>query len=604
MSRAPRFHHPLRAAAVAMIIAGTSSSCIVKEVTYEPPPETTEMAQGETRSVVLLYSRFDVEDFEQVMTIEDLSRLPLATLEKVWLLDYDPSLLMNAVLEDLKNLPPDEVDKLTVPAQNMRKLLKMTPDTADLTGTNLEEAISLAQSVNIPPARVLADLLGVGVTEDVLTPAIATEVIRQSLIGSHPNGQTRKGAVTEDHPDGIYEVTPGTIPVTLADVVTEFKALPERFGPMPVDPEDPDSPIHPGFITAASGIPWETTMTVKANINALPYEGVDPTYTTMNYVNSVPSQIDTMFDFSDPEWMKVEGLGGTIVIETITMGIVENDSFIPGGTAQQPEGVGDSPVWDLPPWEFEQMIAGMAKLKADEIPAHCDEYKFNTGTVAFRACISESAEDDPKPEVPWAWTELKSFGDIGDPPPPAYLWDVLLEVVQVRLHDGGLAEGQADVEFTLKDVEIDVDEAEEKKLVDEIKANFQEDPGAFVEVAKTLVDSSTGDPDFYYYRPELDNSIDIQGDWLYFVTEADIRVDDEGELVRPYAYEKVGFYADEGLNEKVSSTMEVDLDTTHEKVQIHPGDVLYIQDDRGVRYRINVAEKPSKFRVSLDVTRI
>lgn len=602
---APRSYWPgVRAVAAACLVAATSSSCIVKEVTYEPPPEQAEMAPGETRSVVLLYSRFDVEDFEQVMTIDDLSRLPLTTLEKVWLLDYDPSLLMNAVLDDLKNLSPSEADELSVPAQNMRKLLKMTPDTADLTGTNLEEAIALAQAVNIPPGRVLADLLAKGVTEEVLTSDVATQVIRQSLIASHPNGQTRRGAVTADHPDGIYDVTPGTIPVTLADVVTEFRALPERFGPMPLDPEDPNSLVHPGFITDASGIPWETTMTVKANINALPYEGVDPTYSRMEYVNSVPSQIDTMFDFSDPEWMKVEGLGGTIVIDTITMAIIENDSFIPGGISQDPVGQGDSPVWDLPPWEFEQMIAEMAKVKTDDIPAHCDEYKFGTGTVAFRACISQSAEDEPAPEVPWGWTELRSFGDIGDPPPPAYLWDVLLEVVQVRLHDGGLAEGQADVEFTLKNVEIDVDEAEEKKLVDEIKANFQEDPGAFVEVAKTLVDSATGDPDFYYYRPDLDNSVDIQGDYLYFVEPADLRVDDEGELVRPYAYEKPGFFRDEGLNDKVSSTMEIDGDTTREKVKIQPGDVLFIQDDRGVRFRINVGEKPSKFRVALDITRL
>ncbi|MGB1016032.1 MAG: hypothetical protein ACPG4T_17995, partial [Nannocystaceae bacterium] len=190
-------------------VALTSASC-VEEVTYEPPAEQLEMAAGETRSVTLLYTRFDVADFEQVMTVDDLSRLPLATLEKVWLLDYDPTLLMNAVLGELKNLEPSEADKLTVPAQNMRKLLKMTPDTANLEGTNLEEAIGLAQSVNIPPGRVLADLLSVGVTEEVLSPEIATQTIRDLLIASHPNGQTRQGPVDADHPDGIYEVTPGT----------------------------------------------------------------------------------------------------------------------------------------------------------------------------------------------------------------------------------------------------------------------------------------------------------------------------------------------------------------------------------------------------------
>jgi hypothetical protein len=43
---------------------------------------------------------------------------------------------------------------------------------------------------------------------------------------------------------------------------------------------------------------------------------------------------------------------------------------------------------------------------------------------------------------------------------------------------------------------------------------------------------------------------------------------------------------------------------THEKIRIAPGDVLYVEDDAGQVYRIDVAEKPSPNRVALDVTRV
>ena len=115
--------------------------------------------------------------------------------------------------------------------------------------------------------------------------------------------------------------------------------------------------------------------------------------------------------------------------------------------AREPLPTGNSPAWQLPPWLFERLIAEMSRRRTlESIGPHCDSYELGTGVVAFEACVDETG-----------WTTLTTFTDVGNPPPPAYLWDMLAEVAQVRLHDGGLAEGDADVEFTLEDIAIPLD---------------------------------------------------------------------------------------------------------------------------------------------------
>ncbi|HFE44028.1 MAG TPA: hypothetical protein ENJ18_00850 [Nannocystis exedens] len=194
-----------------------------------------------------------------------------------------------------------------------------------------------------------------------------------------------------------------------------------------------------------------------------------------------------------------------------------------------------------------------------------------------------------------------TFADIGDPPPPAYYWDILAEVAQVRLHDGGLAEGEGDVQFTLRDVRIPVDP---EAILVQIKKNFENDPSALAAVAERVNDAALGDADFYYYQPQRQNPTEIQGDYLYFVTEDDIRKDDEALPVRPYSYAKPGFFSDAELSDKISSLTTIDGDESHEKIKIAPGDILYIEDDTGRRFKLEVGDKPSPSRIQLDITRL
>jgi hypothetical protein len=578
--------HPRSLAVCALALVGCVDDIAVP---VEGPP--TEQFVSETRSVELRYLRLDVKNFEQTLTLADLRKLPRKTLDELWLLDYDMTQSVEIVLQQLSELSPSEADELSVAAQNMRKLLVMTPDNANLKGTKLEKLIGLAGAVGIPPAKCLAGIMQVGVTDPAAPFDVVADVFLTHLLGSHPNAKVRKGAIDGDHPDGLHPVTPKSLPITLGDLVYNFENLPTRFGPL----ED-----HPGFVISAAGLAEEAfTMKVRASLNALPFKGVDLTSSHVASVNSTPSQIAHVFDFDDPKSMSVEGLKDVLELAEMTVRIQENGEFVAGGDAMDPIRQGNSAVWDLPEWEFEYLIMEMARTRTlggegittPPIGAHCDEYELGTGVTAFSSCLDGDG-----------WLVMETFTDIGEPPPPAYFWDMLAEVAQVRLHDPAspgddpIPEGEADVEFTLKNVQIPVDQDE---ILKAIRENFAANPGALADLAKLLNNNAEGDADFYYVRPDGQDA-----DYLYFVTAGDLRTDAEGQPVRPYAYKHPGFYADAGLGNKVSSTTDIAGDDTHEKVAITPGQVLHVEDDAGHIFAITVGDKPDRSSITLDLTRV
>ena len=566
------------------------AACVDDIVVPGEPATPGAIAVGEPHTVELRFLRLDVKNYEESLDLAALRRLPRKTLDELWLLDFDMTDSVKIVLQELSDLPPAEADALSPAAKNMRKLLSMTADNVKLEGTKLEEMIALAGAVGLPPAKVLAAMMQTGVTDNAIPFDVIADVFLELLLGSHPNAQQRRGVVDKDHPDGLHPIAPKSLPITLGDVVYSFETLPTRFGPV----DD-----HPGFVIAASGITKGEDafkMTVRVNLNALPYKGVDLTSSHVASVNSTDSQIADVFDFDDPEWMRIEGLKDTLEIAEMTVRILENAKFVAGGDAREPLPTGNSSAWDLPPWEFERLIIEMAQRRTELIGEHCDEYKLGTDVVAFSACVDGTG-----------WTELETFTDIGNPPPPAYFWDVLAEVAQVRLHDPAspgdppIAEGDANVEFTLRDIKIPLDEA---KLLANIQANFAANPAALADITELLNNNADGDADFYYYRPDAGNGADVEGDYLYFVTAADLRTDAEGAPVRPYGYAHPGFYADAGLTRKLSEKTPIDGDTSHEKLKVSPGMTVFVEDDAGQVFSIVVGDKPNRSALSLQLTRV
>jgi hypothetical protein len=580
---------PFRFLALSLLLG--SSACVPEIKVIDDTPTPGDVPVGATTQVELRYLRLDVTNFEQALDLTALRKLPRKTLDELWLLDFDMSSSVALVLDELAALPPAEAAKLSPAAQNMRKLLSMTADNVRLQGTKLEDMIALAGAVGLPPAKVLAALMQTGVTEQAIPFDIISEVFLDLLLGSHPNAQQRKGPIDAAHPDGLYPITPRSLPITLGDVVYNFESLPDRFGPVG---------DHPGFVIAATGITEGDDafkMYVKANLNALPYKGVDLTNSYVASVNSTDSQVGQVFDFSDPDWMRIDGLKDTLEIAEMTVRILENDTFVPGGDTKDPLPLGNSPAWALPDWEFERLIIEMARKRTEMIGEHCDEYELGTGVQAFKACVDATG-----------WTEMTTFTDIGNPPPPAYFWDVLAEVAQVRLHDpaspGGspIPEGEADVEFTLKNIQIPLDEA---AILEAIKSNLASDPAALADITEQLNNNSDGDADFYYYRP---SNAAVGDDYLFFVTEDDLRLDAEGAPVRPYAYARPGFYADAALTKKLSATAAITgdttTDTTHEKLKVSPGQTVFVEDDAGHVFQIAVGDKPGRSTLSLALTRV
>lgn len=588
-----------RLLAATLVCAAAAAGC-VETVTYEEPSSPEEIAVNQSRSVELEFLRFDAKRFAKTLTLADLKDIPRSTLEQTWLLDLDMTALIQNALLKLAYTPPEQIAAMPRPAQNLLGLLNMTPESANLSGTSLESLLGVGNAVGISPSKILADLVGVGGNDTLIDNAVTAQAVMENLVSTHPATQTRNGPVTHENPTGIYPVAPHSIPVNLYDVVSDFAGLADRYGPAPLDPANPDGPKHPGFIKKSSGVKAardDFSMTVRVNVNALPYKGIDATSASAAGINSTPGQVEGMFDFSDPDWLQLTGLAANLTIDELTMGIQENPAYLPGGTSREPAPFGNSPAWDTPSWEFEHILASAGQLRASAIDAHCTPYA-PSGTVqppfeAVKVCIDETG-----------WTEITVDPSVilDEPPPaPSYFWDILTEVTQRRLHDGGLGEGEADLTLTVRDVPVGV---KTDDLVASIKENLAKDPRSLKDMSVELNDNAAGDADFYYYQPSSESGVAGPDDYLYFVAPEDIRKDEGGVRVREYSYKNPGFFSDAGLTQKLSSTELIDDDNLREKVKIEPGKTVYMEDDAGRRYEIKVGEKPSPHRVSLTLTRI
>lgn len=575
-----------------------------------------DLARAETRNVELRFLRLDAKNFVQVLTKEDLkTKFPERVLRETWLLDMDLEPLIGNALDILVNTPAEEAYALPQPSLNMWKLLNMTPANTVLDGTSLAPLLGVGKAVGLAPTLILSDLVDLDPNANIITIPLTKTAVLADVIATHPNALWRRGPVTTEAPDGLYPVSKNSMPVSLYDVLTDFADLPQNFGSafgrtIHYGGEEYTTNDHPGFVASASPIVAATddfSMTVQVNLNALPYKGVDLTNGFVASINSTSSQIDGVFDFSNDKWLEIKGLIPELTIDEMTMAIHENPVFIDGGTSPEPDQQGDSQAWKLPLYEFEALIADVARRKSADIPDSCTIYS-PEGDVempleAVRVCTGDNGNPDDGVE-PSHWTTIAVDDSVllDDPlPAPAYFWDILLEVAQVRLHDGGLAEGEGDIAFSLKDIPAGITTA---ALEQQIRANIQKNPAALAALAELLNENTDGAADFYYYVPGSNAPKAQQGDWLYFITPDDIANNTSGDAIRKYSYEHPGFYTDPGLATKVSSLTAVDGDTTHEKVQINPGDVLYIEDDVGSVFKIEVEEKPGRHKVALAVTRV
>lgn len=574
---------------LAVLVTALTLSACLSDPTLAPA-DRSELSVGETRTVTLRATRFDVTRFEKRLTRSDMLKLPVALRQSMWLMDLDLSgsqtdpALFDHALDAIKAKDPASPE-LSVAESNLIRLLTMTPDTADLRGTALEPLLELSVKIGLSPGQILADAMGIGTTDPFLSTGAVKDAILGGVVSTHPNARSRR--------DGT-PVPRGHLPITLEDALTDMRSLASRYGPY-----QQDGQFHPGFLLGATEAPLLTddfAMSVRVDLNALPLKGVDLTSATVANVNSIGFEPEGMFDFDDADWLRIEGLApGGPKVTTLTFAIAESPERLAAGDSPLPWPTGNGEVWRAPPWTLERVVAGAARARWGD---------WDLG-LAYDLGASESPVATVKIEDGWFETTTKA--DLGPPPPPLYIWDLLVEVVQTRMHDAGeglppLAEGEANVQFALSDLEIGLDN---DGIIKTLKDNLRRDPSALVEAARFLFANGDGAPDIYYVRAPAGVAEDLAGDWLYFVSAADIAQADDGSPLRDFAgYQTVGFFRDEALTDRVSSPIALFGDTQREKVRVGAGDELYVADDAGRTYRVVVGAKEGVYTLALSITRV
>lgn len=540
----------------------------------EPAP----MAVGEDRELVLRYLELNVQGFSETLTLADLREIPRPILDDIWLMDLElTGFVDNSLAQIQATLPENITDQA---ARNLARLINMSPNNVRLQGTSMEALVDVSRSIGIAPQDAVADLMqSPDPNASVIATDIAAAILLENLIGTHPRAQTRFAPDGTELPVGRH-----SIPIRLGDVVDNFARMHETFGPTPL----PDGRTHPGIIKEASGfavVDDQFSMTVLVNANALPYKGVDLDLGSVASVNSLGSQIDHVFPIERPDWLVVKGMVGEPYIGHVTVEIRESPQFFPPGNDREPQPYGNSTVWSADPWLIERMVADMAFIKAQRMESECVRYNVASGAEVFKACMDETG-----------WVEFETFNNVGDPPTPRYMWDIMNEMAQVRLHDEGLPEGTANAQLTLTNLSLGV-RAED--LTNLIRQNVAANPAALRELAEATNQNTRGEADFYYYRPEGKDE-----DWLFFVDEKDIPRGDDGARLRPYAYAHPGFWADAALTQPLSSAAPLDGDETHHKLKVAPGMVFYTEDTSGAVFELRVGDKPAQRRLRLSVKRL
>ncbi len=499
-----------------------------------------------------------------------------------------------------KNFGPDWK---TSPEYAMVRLLSMTAANANVMGTALQKAAQYIADnpdvLKITFKSLLAQSLGLAVTEAFVPLDQLTLALQHTLIGSHPNV-------------GNIE---GKLPVTLYDAVYDMRPLAEKFG---------KKDDHPGilladdetFTTKSDALTDEFRMKAIARSNLRLVEGIDASVGAGSmFVTTVPKIdcptddkptkkcfVPLAFDFNDPEQVQLLGIAGMPTVD-MRMSITELDTRIQPCTGEPSKGnYPDTPVgaddnWSTAQWTLERII-GTAGFYAygDREYEQCFIKDGLTCDAGVWIGPSKIALKPPNPAGPVGWTQFKVLDK--QVPAPQFLWEMFLEIAQVAIHDptgdddyaaptpaqkaNNIAEGDAKPVYALRGVPIGLT-AED--MIKEIRPKLQEQADYIAHVILGKFWKHNDHLDFYYRRGE-----DGGAPMLFFIGPDDPRpsASDAGQPDESYAYAHPGFFADKDLGNKLSTLTKSKTDgTSHETLQLAVGETtVYMQDDAGQTYRL------------------
>jgi hypothetical protein len=438
--------------------------------------------------------------------------------------------------------------------RNLQRILQMTPDVADLSGTSVEELLNISGAVGLPAPRLLADVLALGVTDTILDLDVAADVIVDLLIGSHPN--IDRDAAGQP-----------VITVTLADVLEDLSGLTARFGP---------SGAHPGFLSGTTtGRVLESgfLITFPVSSNLIQFDAIDLRRAAKDYVFVLAGERVLDFNVLTDDFNVV----GLVDEPTIDLRFVMNEAptFTRAGSSKtaNPDPAapgffrGNGESFAASPWTFEHIAAeaGYRQLHRNFADTSYQRtLRYDTGSI----------KDADVTTWDRGFITITTAGNIGSPPAPLYVWDLLAETAQRRLHDQGVQEGQGKLAFRIPALPVGLTA---DQLVDKLRPKLDEQEDKLSEqlAGKTGLASTAAD---VFYVPGVGGT----PGWLVFRAE--------GDAGSEYTYPHVGFYADAALTQKLSSAAALPgvSAVAREQVAVSVGSTYYAADDDGSVHAIEV----------------
>ncbi len=543
---------------------------------------------GEEMELTLRISDDAPPDLELAMSRDEVAELFGEVASEIDLLAIDSTPLLTNTLNEIKFACGDDWqdddedpnhdcsqtalgqsfgggDWVNSPEFAMVRILTMTPANSVVDGTSLDAVQSLSGFLLVFAGgfpKLLADSLGIAETDEFLDTPSTVASLKVNLIGTHPE-------VSED----------GMITLTLEDALTDMATLGERLGPS----GDHPGIMVPGFPVEGSVFGPDFEMAVVASSNLRVLDGIDLSVgkdfiSVIADVTGPSFDDEAEFDFNDPAKFSMSGLEPNPTLD-LRFGIYESDKFVDSCTSlvsaacinnspQTP--IGDGLVWTLDPWDLEYIVAYGARLRYSGL--------HEVVTYLFVDVVEVGQGGDPGG---WAVFNVPLLGDLFAPP-SQYVWELLNEIAQYNLHHleaGGpqsFPEGQANVEFTLEDIEVGITGEEAANAVRPyLQAQASEIAGYLLGNYK----NNSGPVDFYYRRASDGTP------HLFFVTAEDLADDLD------YGWTTPGFFSDAELTQKISSTSIEGLgDSTHEKLAIVAGETttIFAADDEGGSYSLRI----------------
>lgn len=474
------------------------------------------------------------------------------------------------------------------PEINLWRLVTMTPANVNVTGTSIEGMKEMATTLSqwgLIDAfdEVLAAALGIGLYDLIVGQVAVAEAMVDLVIATHPNAL----------PDG-------RIPISLHDGMSDLTSMGARFDA---------AGKHPGFLdkakppyakvlldsfsmmmTAVSNLAWHDGVQLRPN-----GPSAQKSYIALVRDKTGPTFDDVLeFEFLDPAKFQISGLAAKPTTD-ITLKVSEHPTWAKVGTSRYPLPKGNGAAWNMDPWLLEHTLAEAAwrhykthRVGCDyckgassgallwEVPViGLDEAELVVGRQGYRKGSSGAPENfatlNPNPA---GWMRVWTLFGLGSPPQPQYVWDMILEVSQRRLLDGGVAQGEGNARFSLQNVDVGITAASMKAA---LTPSLQQQKAKLS--ALLMGKAAANDPlDFYLTRgadSELRLTFAHPGDPIAWAGAT---------------HTKPGFFADEQLTQKLSSTADGGSgDGLHEKLAV--GDApqtVYCADVSGTVYRVAV----------------